>query len=184
MSRLIYFTIIILVGFFTDIKGQTIHQDCMVIKIDTGWHLCVPDGFICEGGYGIDSYMGTISSKKDSVLLRFDIMGWGGRELGFNCSLEFQTVMAKRFIQNPNIVKELYDVPATNRIYIDTIHNRIATIVVPQNKGKGITMIRIIDCPSGSNLFITAKDLNAEQQNLVLEMFQTIKYSKEDKISH
>lgn len=178
MLKPICFTLIIFVLFIANLKAQTIPSNSKIITINGGWNLRIPDYFTCKGYHNIDSYMGTISSEKDSIKLKFDIING---IVGLDCSLEAQTKTCKNILKFEMIVKP-NDILNISRVYIDTIHNRIAVIVVPQSVGKGETKIHISDCLSGSDLFMAANDLNAEQQKLVLDIFQTIKYLKEGKI--
>lgn len=166
---------ILLFGPSQEVNGQNKQQEGDVLVIYNGWTLYTPKGFTCKGDYSIDSYMGTISSKKDSIKLQFDISPSRAmtKYQGNNCTLEQMSGMAKLFLDSDSLMQALR-VTNTSHAYIDTINGRIAIVIIPQNIGKGETRILIIDCPSLSSLSLTSKDLNAEQQELVLTMFKTI----------
>jgi hypothetical protein len=175
-NKISLFLILFLMSFSSFGQSQIKEEDRTVLKIYGGWTLSA-NGFNCEGYFGRHGYNGTLSSRKDNIQLLFSVDEY---RIKGDCSLARMTKIGNYIINTPILAERLYDVPSTNRIYLDTINGRIAQIVVPKKIGNGRTIISIIDCASNSCLRIRTQNLNEQQQRQVLEMFQTIKYMEKD----
>jgi hypothetical protein len=175
-NNICYFFFLFLISFPSFGQSKIKEEDTTIVKLNDGWTVSAT-GFSSDGFFGRHGYNGTLSSRKDSIELHFYVDEY---RIKGDCSIERMTRIANYTINNPRLAEQVYDVPSTNRIYLDTINGRVAQIVVPNKIGSGRTMIFIIDCASNSCLYIRAENLNEEQQRQVLEMFQSINYIEKD----
>lgn len=150
-----------------------IHPEWIKIKIANGWFLKAPKEFKANVIQGIDSKIGYIFSKEDSIILDFD-SGFNGINEENDCSLKMQYYSVKNAIDSGNYYKDVYDVPKRHKVFIDTINNRIATIILPTKTGKGTLVVNVSDCRTGNNIGIKGQDFSASKEYLVLEILSTL----------
>lgn len=94
------------------------------------------------------------------------------------CDLTSSFVKAKSSIDT-GFTKAFYKMPLEHIAYIDTIAGRIAIIVKPTISGKGTTGIELYsDCQSKTWLGIKATNLTAKRQELVLQIYKTLRQEK------
>ena len=129
-------------------------------KLPTGWRkieagafsLSAPPGWEFRKLQGIDSYVGEFAG--DGVVLSFDFGQYS------NSLSDAQT---------PSYV-----------VVREFIHRASATIVSPRTPGQGITGIYFSNVPSvisTNKLCLVGHDLTARQQEVVLKMFRTIRFT-------
>lgn len=149
--------------------------DWIKLTLPNGWTLHAPKNFDTKALLGIDSKPGAITSKKDSIYLQFD----SGTEIQRHekCTFQNSVEQAKNDIEN-GFYKDFYKVPVLHSAYIDTIDNKIAIIIKPTKEKEGTVKISISDCETGEWLSIKGIDLTIEKEKLVLEIFKTIKLTK------
>lgn len=142
------------------------------ISMPHGWQIHLPSGFVYKIAQGIDSNPGYIISKKDSIFLFFD----AGEKLlkDVNCSFA-QTMKNKRNEIDSGFYKHVYHVSNGYSAYIDTIDNKVAVIIKPTIAKQGILGISLSDCKSGKWLGLNGRNIPVKQQQLVLQIFKTIK---------
>ena len=99
---------------------------------------------------GTDSFVGRIEG--DGVYLTFDYGAWSG------------------FLDSGT--------EADYKIEEDSIDGFDAKIATPKATGDGLTVILFEQVPNENRLSLSAWDLNAEQEALALEVFQTIKFKQ------
>jgi hypothetical protein len=172
-------------------KDKPKHSDWETINLPDNWTLQAPINFKDSTSLGIDSQPGYIYSTKDKIFLEFNsgqdfptvILNKNGQVVKHNSDCNFRKEVDRE-------KKDLttYMIPFYNGHYrvshvfcIDTIGNRVASIITPKVVGKGVTNISIKDCSTGKYLSITGYDLTASIQNLVLEICRTIRLANDEK---
>ena len=158
-------------------KETTNHSDWIKLSLPNGWILQAPKGFRAKTLQGIDSEPGVINSKQDSIYLQFD----SGTEMmkKRDCSFTNNIEKAKESIEK-GFYKTFYKIPSEHIAYVDTIDNKVAIIVRPTMSGHGTVAINISDCKTGEWLGITGTDLTLVKENIVLDIFKTIKLPKKE----
>jgi len=155
-------------------KKPTSPAGWIKLTLRNNWTIYAPKGFVYKKAQGIDSEPGYIYSKKDSILLQFD----SGAEIYKKKDCDFQKSFneAKASIDT-GFDKRFYKIPLVHRASIDTIDNKIATIIKPVKIGDGEVDIKISDCESTKWLAIYGKKLSAKNESIVLEMYKTIRFN-------
>ena len=167
-------------------KDKPQHSDWETLKLLDNWTLQAPRNFKDSTILAIDNHGGYIYSTKDNIRLEFT----SGHDRG---NLQPHIIGHKLKKPDCNFRKQVerkkkdavtYYIPFLNGNYgvvhvfrIDTIGDRVASIITPKVVGKGVTNISVEDCPTGRYLIITGYDLTASIQNLVLEICRTIRLS-------
>jgi hypothetical protein len=148
-----------------------------VLQLPDNWTILTPQNILRKDLQGVDSYVGEIFSSADSLSLSFDI----GKSFSirltdkFDCSLKTQAKETTKYLHDTTF-KKIYNIPHINKAYLDTVSGRIAIIIIPKVIGNGITYVSITDCKTGDWLGISGNNLNQDQNNLVLRMFETINH--------
>jgi hypothetical protein len=92
-----------------------------------------------------------------------------------DCDLTSNLFKAKSSIDT-GFTQTFYKMPLEHTAYIDTIAGRIAIVVKPTISGKGITGIELYaDCKYRTWLGIEATNLTAKRQELVLQIYKTLR---------
>lgn len=138
-----------------------------------GWSIQAPDGFEVHESGGVDSEPGDIISRKDSILIHFDV--WN--EPGANYEDCASDELEENHESSLEWCEEFYFASTQHYVWEDTINGRFAVLSRPRNSGRGTTSIHFSECHH--SLSITAFDLTKEQEELVLEMFATIDWKKD-----
>lgn len=157
-------------------KDITEKPDWTILNLPNGWTLQAPKNFKDSSDQGIDSNPGYIFSTLDSIFLKFD----SGEEITHKHECDFQKEVdeAKR----PYMLSKYKKQTGISHIQrVDTIGDRVASIITSTKVGKGITNISINDCSTGAWLGITGNDLTPDKQALVLEIFRTIRMQGDKK---
>jgi hypothetical protein len=177
--RAIVFSIFLLFIFSCEqkpYKDKPNHLDWKSLDLPNNWTIEVPKNFKDSTAQGIDSAPGYIYSTTDSISLDFD----SGRELFHKQDCEFskQVDDAKK-----SPYAELFNERTgfNHKILVDTIGNRIASIILPTESGKGNIHLSIDDCLTGAWLGISERNLTEAQQKIVLEIFKTIRMKGDNK---
>jgi hypothetical protein len=163
----------------TTTKARVINPTWTKRNLPNGWSIYLPLAFKDSALHGIDSQHGYIVSLADSILLNYD----SGREkilkgkLSYDpCDFAYQVKMAKETIK----YDEQDYFHEANKLYnlkLDTIDGKVAIIRTPIIKGKNRTEVQIRDCKSESWLTIYGQNFSAQQELLVLEIFNTISFN-------
>ena len=159
----------------TNKNEVTINPTWTKFSLPNGWTFYAPKNFMTKALRGIDSDVGVINSKQESIYLQYD----SGTEMikKEKCSFQNSFENAKESIHN-GFYKEFYKVPFVHIAYIDTIDNKIAVIIKPTKNGQGTVGISISDCETGEWLGITGTGMTIEKEKLVLGIFKTIKLTQ------
>lgn len=165
-------------------KDKPKHSDWETFNLPDNWTLQAPKNFKDSTFLGIDTNPGYIYSTKDKIFLEFNsgqdfpttIINKKGQIVKINSDCNFRKEVDRK---KKDITS--YRIPLFNGLYgvshifrIDTIGNRVASIITPKLVGKGVTDISIEDCSTGKYLTISGYDLTASVQTLVLEICKTI----------
>jgi hypothetical protein len=148
------------------------HIEWKTIILPNGWELQTPENFKDSTGQGTDSNPGHIYSDSEDIVLQFDC----GRDmiLREDCDFNKQIIASEKEITE-GFYKDYYKVPILHKAYIDTIDNKVATIVTPTEIGKGTVSISISDCKSGFWTGIKGENLSGKDEKLILKIFKTLK---------
>lgn len=172
-------------------KDKPKHSDWETFNLPDNWTLQAPKNFKDSTFLGIDTHPGYIYSTKDKIFLEFDsgqdlptiIINKKGQIVKDNSYCDF-----RKEVDREKKAITSYSIPFFNGQYgvshifrIDTIGNRVASIIIPKVEGKGVTNIKINDCSTGQYLIITGYDLTVSVQTLVLEICKTISLTTDKK---
>jgi hypothetical protein len=147
------------------------------VSLRSGWVCYAPKGFESIPMRGVDSTPGLIQSKQDGISLEYDSGGEMGLPSTQPCTLQNSAAKAKEEI-NSSFYTNYYKVTSTHTAQIDTINDEIAIIVKPVHRGKGMVNISISSCKTGRFISITGKNLTPKKEQLVLAIFQTVKFNQ------
>jgi hypothetical protein len=147
------------------------------LSLPNGWIVYAPSNFTTIAEHGVDSEPGLISSKKDSIFLQYDSGPYESNNK--DCDLKRHFQEAKSNIDT-GFYKSFYKVPLVHQARIDTIDSKIAVIVTPTKIGEGTVEIEIPGCKDQAWLGITGRNLTAQGEKLVLEIFKTIRLNKKN----
>ncbi|HVS94544.1 MAG TPA: hypothetical protein VHE59_21045 [Mucilaginibacter sp.] len=143
------------------------------LTLSSGWIIYAPPDFISKAERGIDSRPGIIYSKKDSIFLQYDSDIFERNGIS-GCDLKSHFADAKASIDT-GFYKTFYKIPVSHIALIDTIDNKIAIILEPTRTGKGTVGIEIPGCRKEAWIGITGKNLTADKEKLVLEIYKTLR---------
>jgi hypothetical protein len=155
--------------------GQQTAKEWKEIGLPEGWTIYTPDSFAVKKLQGVDSDVGMVHSSND-ISIEYDI----GSNMNIlfktpDCRLNTQLARAKRILQEKS-TKKLYKIPKANKGYVDTINGIVVRIIVPQQTGKGVIHLSAQDCKTGNWMGLSAKVSTADNQKLVLQIFNTLKF--------
>jgi hypothetical protein len=145
------------------------------LSLPNGWVIYAPANFTSKTGQGADSEPGWIISQKDSISLEFD----SGTQAFRNkvCDFDENVRKAKTNIDS-GFYRTYYKAPFVHKACIDTIDGKIAILVVPTKTGKGTVGVEISDCKTGTWLGISGKNITADNERLLLEIYNTIRQTR------
>jgi len=182
MPKPFYHTVFIILFCCTSCtsSNQINNPDWDELQLPAGWSIKAPKGFKVKRHQGIDSHPGVICNKEDSIVAYFDSDGYGGTTEE-NLS---KLVQQDRKKIEEEWFKNLYKIPEYNTAYLDTVDGTIAIIVKPQHKGVNILDISITNQKTGAWLNISRgfwgnQDVLVQDEELLLQMFKTIRFKKE-----
>ncbi|MDO7854248.1 hypothetical protein [Hymenobacter convexus] len=142
-------------------------------QLDNHWIFKAPKGAKIVYERGVDSVPGNIILEGNSVNLEFDSTYEGSNDT--ICSLSSELLRAREKVARGDY--KFRDKPGMKHIVkADTINGMAAVIITPTKAGAGATDIFINNCRYYSGLGIYGKNLSAANQNLVLEIFKSIRY--------
>lgn len=156
--------------------GQQAPKDWTEIRLPEGWTLYAPDSFSVKKLQGVDSQVGMVHSSSNGISIEYDI----GPNMNIlfekpDCSLKGQIAWAKRILEDKS-TKELYEIPKVNRGYVDTINGIVVRMIVPQKVGNGVIHLSAEDCKTRDWMGLSVKISNADNQELILKIFSTLKF--------
>jgi hypothetical protein len=165
---------------------STSRKNWKVIDKEDHFNIEVPEAFRDSCWTGLDTYMGIISSKVDSLALEYEWVGFEGfpnPETNKNefstCDINEQLITAREMV-GKDYYKEHYGDTGLYKIYFDTVDSKIAIIILSKEINAGITEFYVSDCESFGNGFISiiGNNLSYIKQKLFLEICKTIKFHK------
>jgi hypothetical protein len=119
-------------------------------KVDAGpFSLLAPQGWEFHQLQGVDSYVGELVG--DGINLRFD---FGEYSSGYVKKTKKPTYVIAR----------------------ESIGGFVAKIVSPRTPGHGVTGVYFRNVGHSNGLFLWGQDLTSEQQELVMKIFETIRF--------
>ncbi|HRX95136.1 MAG TPA: hypothetical protein P5158_13500 [Chitinophagaceae bacterium] len=147
-----------------------------VLTLPDGWTIMAPQQYYVRNLQGIDTRPAEILSDEDSIHL--SVTGLASEIAPDSCSLENSTSMAKYAIENQKLNLISW---SETKLAIDTIDQNIAVIARQETPMSGLTYICIFNCKQKSQLEIFGMNLSPEKEKTVLDMFKTLKLSKQNK---
>lgn len=151
-----------------DVSNPKIRKNWTTIEITSDWLIDVPRSFKRQEFPGIDSEIGSIYSKKDSINLEFE--SWRGRmDEGSFCEFENQNKRLNQEIKNLRVQYSKNDYV----FIIENINKHLALIIYPKD-GDGVYRLEIQNCEVGNNIVIHGPAMN--NQKMILEIFRSIRF--------
>jgi hypothetical protein len=140
--------------------------------LDNHWLFSAPKGARITYLRGLDSVPGTIELPHEAITLEFDST--------FEGALDTCTSSAELAQAQAEVARGAYaylDKPDTLHLArVDTISGLAATIITPKRAGAGTTTLFISSCKYHCGLGIYGKNLPLAKQELLLELFNSIRY--------
>lgn len=129
-----------------------------------GWTMQAPAGFEVKPA-------GHIISENDGLDIHFDVWNEAGADYN-ECN---DDLLTENIESSLDWCEEFYAAGSQHDVWLDTINGHYAVLSRPKTTGSGTLSVHFSDCHH--SLAMSALNLSKGQEELVLEMFATIKWT-------
>lgn len=150
--------------------SSTEHAGWVTLKLLNGWSLSAPPGFTAEVKPGLNPRTGYIRSKSDGISLVYD-RGTTNEKKDME-----QTYAESKYMMDSGFYQNMYQIPYDHTGTIDTVDNKIATIIQPVVTGHGTVAMILVDHNTGEWIDMRGTNFSPEQERLILEILRTLRF--------